>query len=100
MEALRICGPAHPRRTPSSGAPTEPIVGRFAARGLHDELNGAAYAVIEGTDGRTHHLRFANLDMTGDARTGAVVETRAFEDDKGHKRLSLTVRSDLSVEAQ
>jgi len=82
------------------GAPAEPIVGRLAARGLHDELNGSAYAVIEGTDGRTHHLRFANLDMTGDARTGAVVETRAFEDDKGHKRLALTVRSDLSVDAQ
>jgi len=82
------------------GAPAEPIVGRLAARGLHDELNGSAYAVIEGTDGRTHHLRFAKLDMTGDARTGAVVETRAFEDDKGHKRLALTVRSDLSVEAQ
>ncbi len=38
--------------------------------------------------------------MTGDARTGAVVETRGFEDEKGHKRLALTVRSDLGVEAQ
>jgi type IV secretory pathway VirD2 relaxase len=83
-----------------TGAPAAPIVGRFAARGLHDELSGTAYAIIEGVDGRTHHLRFANLDMTGDARTGAVVETRAFEDDKGHKRLALTVRADLSVDAQ
>lgn len=82
------------------GPADEPIVGRLVARGLHDELNGSAYAVIEGTDGRTHHLRFADLDMTGDARAGAVVETRAFEDGKGHKRLALAVRSDLSVEAQ
>jgi len=81
-------------------APAEPIVGRLTARGLQDEMNGTAYAVIEGTDGRTHHLRFADLDMTGDAMLGAVVETRAYEDDKGRKRLALAIRSDLTIEAQ
>jgi type IV secretory pathway VirD2 relaxase len=82
------------------GAPAEPIVGRLARRGLHDELNGTAYAVIEGVDGRTHHLRFSDLEMTGDAVPGAVVETRAYEDDKGRKRLALAIRSDLTIEAQ
>jgi type IV secretory pathway VirD2 relaxase len=33
------------------GAPAEPILGRFVERGLHDELKGTAYAVIEGIDG-------------------------------------------------
>ena len=69
-------------------------------RGLHDELNGTAYAVIEGVDGRTHHLKFSDLEMTGDAVPGAVVETRAYEDDKGRKRLALAIRSDLAIEAQ
>jgi len=82
------------------GAPAEPIVGRLADRGLHDELNGTAYAIIEGIDGRTHHLKFSDLEMTGDAVPGAVVQTRAYEDEKGRKRLALTIRSDLSVEAQ
>ena len=77
------------------GAPAEPIVGRLTRRGLHDELNGTAYAVIEGIDGRTHHLKFSDLEMTGDAVPGAVVETRAYEDDKGRKRLALAIRSDL-----
>jgi type IV secretory pathway VirD2 relaxase len=81
-------------------APDEPIVGRLARRGLHDELNGTAYAVIEGIDGRTHHLKFSDLEMTGDAVPGAVVETRVYEDDKGRKRLALAVRSDFSIEAQ
>ena len=81
-------------------APAEPVLGRLVARGLHDELNGLAYAVIEGIDGRTHHLRFSDLEMTGDAPPGAIVETRAYDDPKGRKRLALAVRSDLTVEAQ
>jgi type IV secretory pathway VirD2 relaxase len=83
-----------------SDAPAEPVLGRLLARGLHDELNGAAYAVIEGIDGRTHHLRFSDINVTGDAPPGAIVETRVYDDEKGRKRLSLAVRCDLAIEAQ
>src|SRR5665213_3448202 len=58
----------------------EPVLGRLVARGLHDELKGTAYAIVEGNDGRTHHLRFSDLEMTGDAKPGAIVEARAYED--------------------
>ena len=78
----------------------EPVLGRLVARGLHDELKGSAYAVVEGVDGRTHHLKFSDLEMTGDAKVGAVVEARIFEDGLGRKRLSLATRSDLAIEAQ
>ena len=78
----------------------EPVMGRLAERGLHDELKGTAYAIIEGVDGRTHHLVFPDLEMTGDARPGAIVETRAYDDAGGRKRLSLATRSDLTIEAQ
>lgn len=81
-------------------APADPIIGRLAERGLHDELAGTAYAVIDGADGRTHHLRFNDLDMTGDARTGAIVETRSWQDAKGSMRLSLATRSDLTLAEQ
>jgi type IV secretory pathway VirD2 relaxase len=43
----------------SAHAAEKPIVGRLIDKGLHDELTGTAYAVIDGTDGRTHHVRFA-----------------------------------------
>ena len=76
------------------------MLGKLVERGLHDELQGSAYAIVDGTDGRTHHLRFADIDMTGDARPGAIVELRAWEDAKGRRRLSLATRSDLSLEAQ
>ena len=78
----------------------EPVLGRLVERGLHDELKGTAYAIIDGVDGRTHHLVFSDLDMTGDAEPGAIVETRAYDDDGGRKRLSLATRSDFTIEAQ
>ena len=78
----------------------EPVLGRLVERGLHDELKGTAYAIIEGVDGRTHHLVFPDLQMTGDAKPGAIVETRNYDDAAGHKRLSLATRSDLAIEVQ
>jgi hypothetical protein len=80
--------------------PAEPVFGRLVARGLHDELQGSAYAVIEGVDGRTDHLTFPDLELTGDARPGAIVESRSYEVGAGRRRLSLATRSDLPIEAQ
>ena len=80
--------------------PASPVIGRLVARGLHDELRGSAYAIVEGVDGRTHHLRFSDLEVTGDAAPGAIVEVRAYEDANGRKRLSLATRSDFDLDAQ
>jgi type IV secretory pathway VirD2 relaxase len=81
-------------------APTDPVLGRLVQRGLDDELKGSAYAIIDGVDGRTHHLRFSDLELTGDARPGAIVEARTYDDANGRQRLSLATRSDLTIEAQ
>lgn len=81
-------------------APPHPIVGRLVDRGLHDELAGSAYAIIEGADGRTHHLHFDDMEMTGDAKPGAIVELRSWEDSKGKTRLSLATRSDIPLAVQ
>jgi type IV secretory pathway VirD2 relaxase len=80
--------------------PSDPVLGRLAERGLHDELKGSAYAIVEGIDGRTHHLQFADLEFTGDAVPGAIVEARAYDDTQGRKRLSLAIRSDLTLQQQ
>jgi type IV secretory pathway VirD2 relaxase len=80
--------------------PTDPVLGRLVERGLYDELKGSAYAIVEGIDGRTHHIRFTDIEMTGDAAPGAIVEARSYDDAQGRKRLSLANRSDLSIEAQ
>ena len=83
-----------------SDQPADPVLGRLVERGLHDELKGTAYAIIDGVDGRTHHLVFSDLEMTGDAKPGAIVEARAYDDAEGRKRLSLATRSDFTVEVQ
>jgi type IV secretory pathway VirD2 relaxase len=80
--------------------PRDAVLGRLVARGLDDELKGSAYAIVEGIDGRTHHLQFADLELTGDAAPGAIVEARAYEGAQGRKRLSLAVRSDLTLQQQ
>jgi hypothetical protein len=80
--------------------PTDPVLGKLVQRGLDDELKGTAYAIIAGVDGRTHHLHFSDLEFTGDAPAGAIVELRAYDDDNGKRRLSLAIRSDLSIAEQ
>ena len=77
-----------------------PVLGRLVARGLHDELRGNAYAIVDGVDGRTHYLTFDTLELTSDANTGAVVELRNWENDKGYVNRTLSVRSDLSLAQQ
>lgn len=79
---------------------TSPIIGRLVARGLDDEIKGTAYAVIDGVDGRAHHVRLADLDAASDAAPGSIVELRRFEDAGGRQRVALAVRSDLPIEAQ
>ena len=76
------------------------VIGRMVDRGLHDELNGTAYAIIDGIDGRTHHVILPDLDATGDAHPGAIVELRQFEDRKGKQRMALAVRSEMDLPAQ
>ncbi|MEH2626330.1 type IV secretory pathway VirD2 relaxase [Bradyrhizobium sp. AZCC 1719] len=80
--------------------PADRVLGRLIERGLHDELKGSAYAIVDGIDGRTHHLKFSDIEMTGDAAPGAIVEARSYDDAQGRKRLSLATRSDLNIEAQ
>jgi hypothetical protein len=77
-----------------------PVIGRLVDRGLDDELKGSAYAVVDGVDGRTHHVKLPDIDAAGDSAPGSVVELRKFDDAQGRRRIALAVRSDLSVEDQ
>ena len=77
-----------------------PIIGRLVDRGLDDELKGTTYAMIDGVDGRTHHIKLRDLDAAGDSATGSIVELRRFEDANGERRVALAVRSDLDIDRQ
>src|SRR3984893_2388443 len=79
---------------------TRQIIGRLVASGLDDELKESVYAVIDGVDGRVHHLRLPDLSALGDAAPGSIVELRRFQDAAGRQRAALAVRSDLPIDKQ
>ncbi len=56
--------------------------------------------MIDGVDGRTHHIRLPHFDAAGDSAPGSIVELRSYEDTKGARRVALAVRSDLDIRAQ
>jgi type IV secretory pathway VirD2 relaxase len=77
-----------------------PIIGRLVDRGLDDELKGSAYAVVDGVDGRTHHIKLPDLNAAGDSAPGSVVELRKFDDALGQRRIAIAVRSDFDIDRQ
>jgi hypothetical protein len=85
-----------------TGAAASPIIGRLVATGLHDELTGEAYAVIDGTDGRAHHVRFQGIEAFAQAPpAGGIVEVRRFgSPDDPRPTLMLASRSDIDLERQ
>lgn len=82
------------------GAAGEPVIGRLVERGLHNELTGEAYAVVDGADGRVHHCKFSDIDMTGDAASGAIVELRSWTDRRDREQSSLLTHSDCDLPTQ
>lgn len=78
------------------------IIGRLVATGLHDELSGEAYAIIDGVDGKAHHIRFKGVEAFDHAPVyGGIVEVRRFggpEDER--PTLVLANRSDLDITRQ
>jgi len=84
------------------GGAGDPIIGRLVETGLHDEHAGTAYAVIDGTDGRAHHVRFRGLDAFDQAPApGGIVEVRRFGGPNDPRpTLVLANRSDLDLQGQ
>jgi type IV secretory pathway VirD2 relaxase len=81
---------------------SSPIIGRLLATGLHDELTGEAYAVIDGVDGRAHHVRLRGIEAFADAPpAGGIVEVRRFSGpDDPRPTLVLANRSDIDLDRQ
>ncbi|MBL8580201.1 MAG: DUF3363 domain-containing protein [Mesorhizobium sp.] len=84
------------------GGAGSPIIGWLVDKGLHDELTGEAYAVIDGTDGRAHHVRFRGIEAFEHAPpVGGIVEVRRFGGPEDQRpTLVLATRSDLDLRTQ
>lgn len=85
-----------------AGNAGRPIIGRLVDKGLHDELSGQAYAVIDGTDGCAHHVRLRGIEAFENAPPiGGIVEVRRFGGpDDPRPTIVLANRSDLDLQSQ
>lgn len=53
----------------------EPIIGRVLDKGLAgDEMGERVYLIVDGIDGRVHHVEFAKPERLDDIRRGMIVE--------------------------
>jgi hypothetical protein len=83
------------------GSDTPPILGRLVAKGLHDELSGETYVIIDAVDGRAHHIRLSDTEAIElSPPAGGIVEIRRNDLGANRGRLALAPRSDLPIEAQ
>jgi type IV secretory pathway VirD2 relaxase len=79
-----------------------PILGRLVGKGLHDELTGEAYVVIDATDGRAHHVRLKGVEAFANAPPiGGIVEVRRIgRAEEQRPTLVLAPRSDIDLGQQ
>lgn len=80
-QALKARGPEH-ERDPASfrlhgEVPDTPVVGRLIDRHLTDELGEKLSLVVDGIDGRVHHVPGFDPAQVEDIRNGAIVEIGA-----------------------
>lgn len=52
-----------------------PIIGRIVATGYRDEFDERAYIIVDGTDGRAHHVPIGRMDLA-EFPVGGIVEVR------------------------
>jgi type IV secretory pathway VirD2 relaxase len=58
----------------SSGTEGEPVVGRLIGKRLIDELGDRIGLVIDGVDGRVHHVEIGEIEIAKEARIGNIVQ--------------------------
>lgn len=56
------------------GTPTTPVLGRVIDKHLSDELGETLTLVVDGIDGRTHHVSGIDPERVEDARIGSIIE--------------------------
>jgi len=55
----------------------EPVIGRVIGKGLAgDEMGERVYLVVDGVDGRVHHMEFADAGRVDEVHRGMIVEAK------------------------
>jgi hypothetical protein len=65
-----------------------PVIGRIAGKGLIDELTDRAYIIIDGVDGRAHHVALAAGTDLAELPTGGIAEARGASERAADRRIA------------
>ncbi|MEJ1962242.1 MAG: relaxase/mobilization nuclease and DUF3363 domain-containing protein [Gammaproteobacteria bacterium] len=75
-------------------ASTAPVTGRIVTKGLGDELRDQGYLIVDGVDGRAHHIVLATtIDLTA-VPLGAVVTVRSAAEPRAADRTIAALAQD------
>jgi hypothetical protein len=77
--------------------PTRTIIGRVIEKGLHDELTGSAYLVLDGVDGRAHYVRIGSLEAISDIPEGATVGVGRAQSRRSDKTIARLAAADDGI---
>jgi type IV secretory pathway VirD2 relaxase len=78
----------------------EPIIGRVLGKGLAgDEMGERVYLIVDGVDGRVHHIEFADSNRIDEIRRGAIVEAAPVvaEPRAADRNIAIVAESDAGV---
>jgi type IV secretory pathway VirD2 relaxase len=75
-------------------APEASIIGRVIEKGLHDELKGSAYLVLDGIDGHAHYVRVGSLEAISDMPEGAIVAVGRAHNRRSDKTIARLAAAD------
>jgi type IV secretory pathway VirD2 relaxase len=75
-----------------------PIIGRLIDKQLAEELGDRIGVVVDGVDGRVHHISLAGSATTGEAKIGAIVEISRVPSQRAADRNIADVASRMSGE--
>jgi hypothetical protein len=79
------------------GAGTEPITGRIAAKGLAGEEHDKPYVIVDGLDGRAHHVSLAKTAELSDLPVGGIVEVRPARESIADRNIAAMTQNGLYV---
>ncbi|MEQ1802142.1 MAG: DUF3363 domain-containing protein [Gammaproteobacteria bacterium] len=77
-----------------AAAAAQPVVGRIAAKGLADELQDRGYLVVDGLEGRAHHVALpARIDLS-ELPVGGIVAVRVRNEVRSSDRTIAALATD------
>jgi type IV secretory pathway VirD2 relaxase len=78
---------------------TQPIIGRVIATGYLDELEDRGYAIVDGIDGRAHHVPLGKRDPS-ELKPGSIVEVRPTQPRVADRNIAALSRDGLYLTSE